>query len=142
MADEASLITPAWTPVGLSRQAVTVVVQLSGDPVAVQQETAGRKLSKSERNQAKAKLKGDQDALRSSIEKLGGTVLAGYQSAYNGVKVRIARDKADQLATLAGVKAVHPLQIMRPDNVRGVPFIGAPSVWQNLAFRGENIKSP
>jgi len=140
VADEASLITPAWTPVGLNRQAVTVVVQLSGDPVAVQQETAGRKLSKAEKNQAKAKLKGDQDALRSSIEKLGGTVLAGYQSAYNGVKVRIARDKADQLATLAGVKAVRPLQIMRPDNVRGVPLIGAPTVWQNLAFRGENIK--
>ncbi len=29
---------------------------------------------------------------------------------------------------------------MRPDNVRGVSLIGAPSVWQNLALRGENIK--
>ena len=140
VADEASLITPAWTPVGLGRQAVTVVVQLSGDPVTVQQETAGRKLSKSEREQAKGKLKGDQNALRGNIEKLGGTVIAGYQSAYNGVKVRIARDKAEQLATLPGVKAVHPLQVMRPDNVRGVPFIGAPGVWQNMALRGENIK--
>ncbi len=140
IADGTNLITPAWTPVGLSKQAVTVVVQLSGDPVAVQQETAGRKLSRAEKDQAKGKLKGEQNALRGNIEKLGGTVLAGYQSAYNGVKVRIARDKAEQLATLPGVKAVRPLQIMRPDNVRGVPLIGAPGVWQNLALRGENIK--
>jgi minor extracellular serine protease Vpr len=140
VADGTKLVTPAWTPVGLSKQSVTVVVQLTGDPVAVQQEAAGRKLTRSEKDQAKNKLKGDQNALRGSIEKLGGTVLAGYQSSYNGIKVRITRDKAAQLATLPGVMGVRPLQIMRPGNTNGIPLIGAPSVWQNSGFHGENVK--
>jgi hypothetical protein len=79
---------------------VNVVVQLSGDPVTVQQEAAGKKLSKAEKDAAKAALKGPQNALTSSIQALGGTVVATYQSSYNGIKVRIARDKAAQLATL------------------------------------------
>ena len=66
----------------------------SGDPVAVQQETAGRKLSKAEKDAAKNALKGPQNALKSKIEALGGTVVNTYQSSYNGIKVRIARDKA------------------------------------------------
>ncbi len=140
VADGTKLITPAWTPVGLSNQSVTVVVQLAGDPVAVQQESAGRKLTRSEKDQAKNKLKGNQNAVRGSIEKLGGTVLASYQSSYNGVKVRIARDKAAQLATLPGVTGVRPLQIVRPNNTNGVPLIGAPGVWQSSGFHGENVK--
>jgi len=140
VSDGAVLFTPAVTPVGLSKQAVNVVVQLSGDPVALQQEAAGKKLSKAEKDAAKAALKGPQNALTSSIQALGGTVVATYQSSYNGIKVRIARDKAAQLATLPGVIAVRPLQVMRPSNTNGVPLIGAPSVWQNLAYRGENIK--
>ena len=74
------LITPVTVPLGVRPQAVTVVVELSGDPVAVQQANAGRKLSKSEKNAIKAQLKGPQNALRGQIAGLGGTVLADYQS--------------------------------------------------------------
>ena len=140
VADGSVLITPAWMPVGLSKQPVNVVVQLAGDPVTVQQETAGRKLSKAEKAAAKNALKGPQNALKSQIEAMGGTVVNTYQSAYNGIKVRIARNKAEQLATLPGVIGVRPLQIMRPTNTNGVPLISAPSVWQNLGLHGENIK--
>ncbi|RDI73476.1 Subtilase [Gaiella occulta] len=135
------LITPAWMPLGLSKQPVTLVVQLAGDPVAVQEDNAGRKLSKAEKDSIKKQLKAKQDDLRGSIERLGGTVLAEYQAAYNGVKVRIARDKAEQLGSLAGVSAVHPLQLMKPDNVRGVPLIGTPAVWDGLSgLHGEGVK--
>jgi subtilisin family serine protease len=140
VSDGSTLITPAFTPVGLSKQAVNVVVQMSGDPVAVQQETAGRKLSKAEKDAAKNALKNPQNALKSKIEALGGTVVNTYQSSYNGIKVRIARDKAAALAALPGVVAVRPLQLMRPTNTNGIPLISAPSVWQNLGLHGENIK--
>jgi subtilisin family serine protease len=138
--DGGGLITPMWTPVGLNTQSVNVVLQLSGDPVAVQQGNAGRKLSKGEKDQIKAQLKGAQDALRGSIASLGGTVVSQYQSAYNGIKVRIAANKVDQLAALPGVVAVRPLQLMQPDNTNGIPLIGAPGVWQTLGFHGEGVK--
>ncbi len=140
MTDGAKFVTPSWTPLGIGHQAVTVVVQLTGDPVAVQQGNAGRKLDRAERDRIKNQLKGQQDALRGSIAGLGGTVLADYQTAYNGLKLRIARDKVAQLATLPGVTAVRPLQIVRPDNTRSVPLIGTPQVWQNLGLHGEGVK--
>jgi subtilisin family serine protease len=138
--DAGGLITPMWTPVGLNTQPVNVVVQLAGDPVAVQQGNAGRKLSKAEKDQIKGQLKGAQDSLRGSIASLGGTVVAQYQVAYNGIKVRIAANKTDQLAALPGVVAVRPLQLMQPDNTNGIPLIGAPGVWQSLGFHGEHVK--
>ena len=140
IADGATLFTPAMTPVGLDKRPVNVVLQLRDDPVALKQAATGRKLSKAEKDAAKNALKGPQDALRGQIEAMGGTVLATYQSSYNGIKVRIAREKAAALATLPGVVAVRPLQLMKPTNVHGVPLISAPTVWQNLGLHGENIK--
>jgi minor extracellular serine protease Vpr len=135
-----TIITPAWTPLGVGQQAVTVVVQLPGDPVAVQQGNAGRKLSKAEKDQIKSQLKVAQDSLRAGIESLGGTVLANYQASYNGIKVRIARDKVDALRALPGVTTVRPTQLFKPSNVHGIPLIGAPGVWQSLGLHGEGIK--
>ena len=140
VSDGASLVTPAWTPLGVSKAAVTVVVQLAGDSVAEQQGNAGRKLDRDEKELIKGQLKGQHDGLRGSIEGLGGTVIANYRAAYNGIKVRIAAEKVNQLAALPGVIAVRPLQLMKPDNLRGVPLIGTPAVWQNLGLHGEGVK--
>src|SRR5262249_19142463 len=75
------------------------------------------------------------------IKELGGTVLATYQAAYNGIKVRIAANKASKLLDIPNVVAVHRLQLMTPDNTHGVPLIGAPAVWDGLnGFHGEGIK--
>jgi subtilisin family serine protease len=140
VADSESLVTPVWTPLGLSRAPVTVVVQLAGDSVAEQQSNAGRKLDRDEKDRIKGQLKSQQDGLRGSIEGLGGTIIANYQAAYNGIKVRIAGDRARELAALPGVVAVRPLQLMKPLNVRSVPFIGTPAVWQSLGLHGEGVK--
>jgi subtilisin family serine protease len=139
--DTSGLVGPVWTPLGLRDGATTVVAQLSGDPVAVVQGAAGRDLEKSEKQAIKSQLKAKQDSLRGAIAGLGGTVLADYQVAYNGIKVRIDRSKLGELAQLPGVTGVHALQLMTPDNVRGVPLIGAPAVWDGLAgLHGEGIK--
>jgi minor extracellular serine protease Vpr len=139
-APNAGEVRPVWLPLGVSRQPVNVVLQLAGDPVAVQQGNAGRKLERREKDQIKAQLKASQDALHANIQGMGGTVLAKYQASYNGIKVRVARDKLEQLASLPGVVGVRPLFPVRPNNVRGVPLIGAPAVWQSLGLHGEGVK--
>src|SRR5690348_3055423 len=140
LGDGTHLIQPALTPLGVAPREVTVVVQLAGDSVAEQQANAGRRLLRAEKDSLKGQLRGRQDALRPSIEALGGRVIAQYQAAYNGVKVRISSERARELAALPGVVAVRPLQLMRPNNVRGIPLIGAPTVWQNLGLHGEGVK--
>jgi subtilisin family serine protease len=141
------LVTPVWTPLGVSKKPVRVILELADEPVALHQERAGRKLDRADKERIKGALKRQQDALRPGIQALGGRVLAQYQASYNGVKVHIARDRVAALAALPGVVAVRPVQIMKPtaieaapDNIRGVPMIGAPTVWQTLGLRGENIK--
>src|SRR5437867_4205333 len=140
VAEGAGLVTPVWTPLGVSKAPVTVVVQLAGDSVAEQQANAGRRLDRDEKERIKGQLKSQHDGLRGSIESVGGTVIANYRAAYNGIKVRIAADRVKELAALPGVVAVRPLQVMKPNNLRGIPLIGAPSVWQNLGLHGEGVK--
>src|SRR5213596_2842665 len=138
--DGSSLVTPVWTPLGVSKAPVTVVVQLAGDSVAEQQANAGRRLDRDEKERIKSQLKSQHDGLRGSIESLGGTVIANYRVAYNGIKVRIAGDRVKELAALPGVVAVRPLQLMKPDNLLGIPLIGTPAVWQSLGLHGEGVK--
>ena len=134
------LISPVWTPLGIGKQPVTVVIQLGEEPVAVQQGNVGRKLERREKDQIKAQLRASQAAMHGNIQGMGGSVLASYQSAYNGIKVRVPRDKLDQLAALPGVIAVRPLFPVKPNNERGVPVIGTPAVWQSLGLHGEGVK--
>src|SRR6266699_3020580 len=141
VAEGNGLITPVWMPLGVSKREITVVVQLAGDSVAEQQGNAGRKLDRDEKERIKGQLKSQQDGLGGSIENLGGTVIANYRAAYNGIKVRIAAERVRELAALPGVVAVRPLQLMKPDNVRGIPLIGTPAVWQNTGLHGEGVKS-
>ncbi len=133
-------VTPVVKPLGLANQQVTVVVQLAGPSVAEQQGDAGRKFTREEKDRAKEQLRGQHDAMRPQIESRGGTVLAHYRAAYNGIKVRIASERVAELATLPGVVAVRPLQLQKPNNIHGIPFIGAPTVWQSLGLHGENVK--
>ena len=128
-------------PLSLGTGPTTVVLKLAGNPVAVVQADRGAKLAKGEKEAIKAELKSVQSGLRSEIAKLGGQVLAEYQVAYNGIKVRIDRKNVDALAQLPNVVAVRPLQVMERDNVRGVPMIGAPGVWDGVpGLHGEGIK--
>ena len=135
------VIDAQWTPIGLRDSETTVVIQLADKPVTVvEAETAGT-LTNAQESAIKADLKGKQDSLTGAIQNLGGEVLADYQLAYNGIKVRIDRKQLAKLSTLNGVTAVRGLSKVIPDNVKGVPLIGAPAVWGGLpGLHGENIK--
>jgi minor extracellular serine protease Vpr len=135
------LIDPVWTPLGVSGAPQTLMVQLSGAPVTVVEANSGGKLNKAEKAALRAQLAGRQNALKGSIEGLGGRILGDYQLAYNGIKVSISPSKTAQVEQLPGVLAVRAIQSMEPDNIRGVPYIGAPAVWDGLAgLHGEGIK--
>jgi len=128
-------------PPGLDNTPVTVVVLLSGDPVAVVQETAGRKLDRAEKDAVKAARKNDQNAVISQITAAGGKVIGTFQSALNGVKVQISSNKVSALRDIPGVVGVKTVNRYERSNVIGVPRVGAPAVWSGSpAFHGEGIK--
>ena len=130
-----------WTPLGVSNAPTTVVVQLAGEPVAAQDAAAAAPLSKEQKRQRKEELKGKQAPVVSQIQAQGGQVLATYQVAYNGIKVHIKGRDAGRLASIPGVVAVRPLQLMKPSNTHGVPLIGAPEAWAGSnGVHGEGMK--
>lgn len=138
---EAGNFTPVVVPLGISNQPQTVIVQLAGDPVTVADANSPAPFTQSEWNSHRDQLRSQQAPVASQIRSLGGQVLASYQLAYNGIKVRIAGNKADSLSSVPGVVAVHPVQVVKPDNVHGVPLVGGPAVWGGVpGLAGEHIK--
>ena len=134
-------VDPQVLPAGIDdSRLVNVMVQLDGDPVAVRQAQSRAKLTKAEKDAIKAELKARQDAIKDDIAARGGTVLSQLQSAYNGMRVQIARADAASLASLPNVVAVRALQVQTIENAVAVPYIGGPQVWENLGFHGEGIK--
>ena len=120
-----------------------VILELAGRPVALHQRDAlgsGKKLSSADRAAIRAQLKATQDKLVVKIRELGGKVLGQYQDAYNGIKIQAAVRQLAKLSTLPGVVAIHKVATYRPDNTVGVPFIGAPSAWQDYGFTGTGVK--
>ncbi len=91
----------------------TVIVLLSGDPVAVVQRDLGRRLNPSERNAIIASRLAEQRAMHWAIGQLGGKVLAQLQSALNGIKVSIPEGRLAALRKLPGV-----VDVKRVGNLR------------------------
>lgn len=119
----------------------TVMVLLSGDPVAVAEHKVGRRLNLSERNSIIAARLSDQQALQGQITRLGGKVLANLQSALNGIKVTIAENKLAALRQLPGVVDIRRVGTYERLNVNAVPLVGAPLAWQSAGqFRGQGVR--
>ena len=73
-------------------------------------------------------LAAQQDALIPAIQAQGGTVLAKFQHAINGIKVVAPADKIVAMANLPGVVAVKRVAVHKRLNAISVPFIGTPQV--------------
>jgi subtilisin family serine protease len=142
-ADAREEFTPAVLPISADpNRIVRVMLKLTGEPVAlVKAAKPDKQISDSERQSVKSTLQTKQESLRPQIASLGGTILGTYQSAYNGIKVDIARSALSSLAALSGVETILPIEIMTVDNATSVPYLGTPAVWAGRSgFRGENIK--
>jgi len=125
------------TPLGLSDKPETLVVQLSGDPITVTESESAAPLTDTQKDTQRTRLRAAQAPVASSIKAAGGTVVATYQNAYNGIKVRMSPRKAAALSDVPGVVAVHRMTPVSLDNTHGVPLICAPDVCDGLnVFHG------
>jgi len=123
-------IDPQLLPEMLSpKRQVTVMLQLSADPVAVRQVKAGRVLSTGERSTIRAGVKRSQDRLIPAIQSAGGRVTAQLQDAYDGIQVRAPATALSRFARLPGVVAVRSIQVFHRTNTIAVPYIRAPIAW-------------
>ena len=102
------------------------MVQLAGKTVAEVMAEQG-KITASAKADIKAALSAPQDAIKPAIQSLGGQVLADYQVAYNGIKVRIAPNLMDRLRALPGVIGVHLIPNHERANAISVPYLGVPN---------------
>lgn len=128
-------------PASLDRDAkVTVMVELSGDPVAVVQGKTGAELPATRASRIRAGLKKSQDRVKSQIRQRGGKVHSQMQSAFNGMRVTLPRAQVKAVSQLSGVKSVQAVRQYRIENTVSVPYLGVPQVWQNSKYRGEGVK--
>jgi subtilisin family serine protease len=134
--------TPANKPHAANQNArTTVVLKMAGDSVAAAQKKSGTKLDDAQREQVRGELKSRQDAIDGAIQANGGTVVAKYQDAYNGVKVQVPANRVAALASLSGVIAVKPVAVHELENTQSVPFVDAPAAWAGPAgVHGEGVK--
>src|SRR3954469_24636233 len=132
-----------FVPASLSNKPVTVVAQMVGAPVAVRDVAAkqqGQKLTSGEKAQIRQQLKAKQDALHGKLANAGAKIVGQMQDAYNGIQVVVSQKNLAKLASLPGVTGIHAVAKFKPANINGVPFIGAPTAWQNTGATGSGVK--
>jgi subtilisin family serine protease len=138
------VLTPAAAnvvPMSLDKTPVTVVAVLPGPSVANAQESAGRKLTPAERKAIKTQRRSEQLGKRAQIEAAGGRVIGSFQSAVNGLKVRIPQNQIAALRQVPGVVKVLRVNTYHTDNSISVPRISAPAAWSGVnGVHGEHIK--
>ena len=119
----------AGTPIAaaaLGQLPRTVVLKMSGDPVAlVRSRAPGKQLAPGQRESIELDLRARQDAIVPTIQKMGGTVLAQFQHALNGIKVRGTPEQIRSFTSLPGVVAVKPVRFYHLDNAHSVSLVKA-----------------
>ena len=95
--------------------------------------------SEAQKSQA-ARVTAQQAALRSQIESTGARILSSQRVGANGFRVSVDSSQLSVLRTIPGVRSVGHVQQFEPDHIQSVPWVGAPSVWQDLGLRGNGIR--
>ncbi len=139
---------PSSGPVGTSvvprsvraDQSVDVIVELTGDPVAVVQAKAGRELSSRERSSIRSRLAESQRAVGDRLTSQGSKVVSRMQSAVNALRVHTTTGRVSSIAGLPGVKAVHAVPRHTVSTTVSVPFLGVPQAWQSTGYTGTGVK--
>ncbi|MEH7336570.1 S8 family serine peptidase [Neobacillus drentensis] len=67
-----------------------------------------------------------------------------YTFTFNGISMKVPKNKLDELRSIPGVKAVYPDQEYHTDLAESVPLIGAPDVWsmhdqENQGVTGKGV---
>jgi len=129
--------------IGVTKGAISVVLELAGKPAAVVfAENQGQAQLTSLTSAQISLIKQEQSSVMNAVQKTGikYTELFRAQKSYNGIWLRIDMKDLKALASLPGVKAIHPVISKTLDNSASVPLIGAPQVWGGSGqYQGEGI---
>ncbi len=88
-----------------------------------------------------ADLEQAQQALLDTLQQQEIPLLYRTQRVYNGVAVLATPEQARTLASLPGVKALHPILSKEPATTSSIPFLSIPEVWgRGTGLRGEGIR--
>jgi len=142
--------TSNFVPQSDTSDPITVIVELTTDPVALSQANQGKSFAPSALNQER-KIKLEHSAFKVQAEKnLNAVLHREYTKTFNGYSVRIPANEVDKLANLPNVKAVYPNfeyntipvdngYVFKPLMDESAPHIGANKLW-DIGVTGQGIK--
>lgn len=139
-----------FVPVSDSDELISVIVELSQEPIAVAEAKAKNNLMKVSINQASI-VQVEQAQFSAALSKSfsKAKVVQSYKHIFNGFEILIPANRVDQLLALPGVKAIYPNDEVfatefDADQVRiqmaaSAPHVGADYLW-DLGITGDGIK--
>jgi subtilisin family serine protease len=134
--DPRSLAARGWTgPLARRSGMVAAVIELS-DPASAQVFVAQRErgvlatLATQTAQTQLARIEAAQQGMLARLANIGARVLYHTQRLYNGIAVHVDASHLQEIASLPGVRAIHPLVPKTAENSASVPLIGAPTFWE------------
>ena len=128
-------------PLGVSNAPVTVVVQMAGDPVTVADADAATPLTGRSVPAVAHSLRQQQTSAEPKIRASAARCSATTNRPTTASRCRSPATRSTRCARSRTSSACTSVQTFKPDNVHGVPLIGAPAVWDGLnGFHGEGVK--
>ncbi|MDQ3493074.1 MAG: S8 family serine peptidase [Chloroflexota bacterium] len=121
---------------------VSVIVQLSGQPVAVAAGVAldaGRELTEAEKASLRQPLLSRQANLKTQLRTLGARVEGSYTDVLNGVRLTVKASQLQRVAALSGVIKVEPTPTHYRGNTNTVDFLRADKAWGRTGNTGEGV---
>jgi subtilisin family serine protease len=124
---------------------VQMVVVMSEPSVAeARAATVTKRINQGEKDAVRQRVHAQHDTVRPQLEGHGIAVSRQFHGALNGLKVELRPSQLAAVRALPGVVKVVPVLTHQRDNASGVPYIGAPAVWEGLSglgrVRGEGVK--
>ena len=122
---------------------VGVVVELEDMPAAlIYAQSANAQKAAVTINQVKAIQQKQADFTKAlNSNGIQASELFRTQKVYNGIWLRVDVKDLAKLASISGVKAIHPIDTKTLDNSTSVPLLGAPQVWGGSgSYQGTGIK--
>ena len=112
---------------------VSVVIALTGDPLAEPLQGSLKPAVAAVGGGRKAAIRRQQEVVEQSVVALGGTVTHRFDTLLNALVARIPSSRWDAVRAIAGVQSVQQEPHYRPLLASSVPFIGTPAVWNHSA---------
>lgn len=140
-------VTPQnYVPASDSTDLIPVIVELTENPVVVEEAKREQGVSRSGVNQ-RSVIKRQQSTFAAAASKLNAKLKTNYTDVFNGYALEITADQVDSLLSLPGVKAIYPDAEMKATPVSSVtpnmddsaPFIGSDTFW-DTGYDGSGIK--